>query len=220
MTILPPPQSAQLFCVPTATVYTSTRMPMILTIVAIMVVALSGAVYFRTSNDAAPGTTSEAEAESSSGIVSILNDAEKAADAMEQSLGGRSATSEEGVVPKPAPTSVTPTTPVEAPAATVPASTYADGTYTKTGSYRSPGGNETITVSLTLSGDVITDAKLVAQSGNKTSQTYMDKFAAGYSALVTGKDIDSIDLTVVNGSSLTPKGFMDAVAAIRSEAII
>ena len=43
-------------------------------------------------------------------------------------------------------------------------------------------------------------------------------FKAGFSELVVGKPVDQVSLSVVNGSSLTPKGFMDALAKIKAEA--
>lgn len=195
-------------------------MPIILTIVAIMVMALSGAVYFRSTHEAVPATSTETDTttESSSGIVNILDDAKDAADAIERGLGNQ-ATDTGEKTPQPSPTSVTPPAPTT-PVATTPASTYADGIYTKTATYRSPGGTQSVTVTFTLANDVITDSKFFAQSTNNTCQRYMDKFASGYSALVVGKDIDAVNLTVVNGSSLTPKGFMDAVAAIKGDATL
>lgn len=97
-------------------------------------------------------------------------------------------------------------------------SAYVDGTYAATGEYRSPAGEETIDVSLTLENGVVTDATYVGRATNPRSVTMQANFAAGYQALVVGKPIDELDLGVVNGSSLTPKGFMDAVADIKAEA--
>ncbi len=105
-----------------------------------------------------------------------------------------------------------------APAAGAPATAYRDGTYRANGSYTSPGGGESVMVSLTLKGDVITDATFAGNTENATSKLLQDKFAAGYRTQVIGKNIDSLQLGVVNGSSLTPIGFMDAVAKIKAEA--
>ncbi|KXK09170.1 MAG: hypothetical protein UZ21_OP11001000228 [Microgenomates bacterium OLB22] len=43
-------------------------------------------------------------------------------------------------------------------------------------------------------------------------------FAEGYKTQVVGKSIDELKLDVVNGSSLTPKGFEDALQKIKTEA--
>lgn len=96
---------------------------------------------------------------------------------------------------------------------------YVDGTYTATGSYAIPNGKkEEITVTLTLAGNVVTDVSYTSVPLEKGSEVNQAKFSAGYKAEVVGKNIDEINLTVVNGSSLTPIGFMDALAKIKSEA--
>ncbi len=95
---------------------------------------------------------------------------------------------------------------------------YTDGTFSATGGYRSPAGPETIEVSLTLKDDVITDATVIGDATHTKSMMMQGKFIAGFKQEVVGKSIDSLSLGVVNGSSLTPLGFMDAVAKIKVEA--
>ena len=115
----------------------------------------------------------------------------------------------------------TPTpTPTESPTPTpvVSTSVYKDGTYTATGEYLSPGGLETVKVSLTLKDDLIVDATVVPQATRPNSVKYQGLFESGYKAFVVGKSIDSVLLTKVSGSSLTPKGFNDAVAQIKVSA--
>lgn len=97
-------------------------------------------------------------------------------------------------------------------------STYKDGTYKATGTYTSPAGEETASISLTLKDDVITNAIFTVSATNPGSKVWQGKFNEGYEAVVVGKKIDELSLSVVNGSSLTPKGFMDAVADIKVEA--
>lgn len=180
-------------------------MQIIFLLIALAAMALGGAAYYRNemavTNDGAQTTEVTT---SSSDITNILDDAHDAADAMSGGLGSNTETT--------APTPTTPTT-----AAT---HTYADGTYTKAGTYRSPEGRENVSLTLTLKDDVVTKSSFTATSDEDTSQRYMDRFSSGYSSLVVGKAIDSIKLTVVNGSSLTPKGFMDALAQIKTEAKI
>lgn len=127
-----------------------------------------------------------------------------------------------GTVPTPSPaTNPTPApTPTPTPVATAPASKYRDGTYTATGSYQSPAGTEVVDVSITLKGDVVTAATFKGNATNPGSVNNQKKFSGGYTAAVVGKKLDSIALTVVNGSSLTPGGFMDALADIKTEARI
>lgn len=95
---------------------------------------------------------------------------------------------------------------------------YKDGTYSAQGNYMSPGGSEIVDVSLTIKDDTIAVATFKGEAQMGKSQKMQEMFAAGYQAEVVGKAIDSLNLTVVNGSSLTPMGFMDAVAKIKAEA--
>ncbi len=99
-------------------------------------------------------------------------------------------------------------------------SKYKDGTYTQTGTYSSPAGTESVKVTLTIKNDVVTDATFVGGAVNPTSKMMQSQFAAGFKTQVVGKSIDSISLTVVNGSSLTPKGFMSALAKIKAQALV
>jgi hypothetical protein len=65
---------------------------------------------------------------------------------------------------------------------------------------------------------VVVASEFEADSPNKISQRLQGMFAEGYQAEVVGKSLDEIDLDVVNGSSLTPKGFMDALDDIKAGA--
>lgn len=110
----------------------------------------------------------------------------------------------------------TPVTNEETP--TVTNSKYRDGTYLADGTYVSPAGVETVSVSLTIKDDVITGVDFTGNAVNPTSKLLQGKFATGFETLVEGKALDAVSLTVVNGSSLAPKGFMDALAKIKLEA--
>jgi hypothetical protein len=97
-------------------------------------------------------------------------------------------------------------------------STYKDGTYTVVGNYISPGGPESVEVTLTLASDVVVDASVVAQATRPASVNWQGAFIGGYKEYVIGKNIDEITVDKVSGSSLTPKGFNDAVVKIKAEA--
>jgi uncharacterized protein with FMN-binding domain len=113
------------------------------------------------------------------------------------------------------------TTPLpETEPAAVTVAEYADGTYTASGTYSSPAGAEHVDVSITLAGDVVTGATFTGHAENPGSVANQQKFARGYEAVVIGRNIDEIALTVVNGSSLTPTGFMEALDAIKEKARI
>jgi uncharacterized protein with FMN-binding domain len=121
-------------------------------------------------------------------------------------------------------TSTSTTTPVAtAPASAVSGSTeegseYKDGTYTATGSYQSPGGPDHIGVTVTLKNDIITSASITPEPGDRTSAHYQSLFASGYQAVVVGKDISTLHVDAVSGSSLTPIGFNDAISQIKTQA--
>lgn len=95
---------------------------------------------------------------------------------------------------------------------------YKDGSYTAMGDYNSAGGAEEIQITLTLKDGVITDAVATPQATLLASINFQTKFTTDFKALVVGKSIDTVTLDKVSGSSLTPKGFNDAVVKIRAQA--
>lgn len=97
-------------------------------------------------------------------------------------------------------------------------SAYQDGTYSATGSYISPGGRQSIELTVTIVDGVITDTTIVNKSQDSESKEYQEVFAAGYKTLVVGKSIDEVSLSRVAGSSLTSNGFNDALDQIKDDA--
>lgn len=95
---------------------------------------------------------------------------------------------------------------------------YADGVYTVDGVYQSPGGQEEIGVTLTLADGVITDAQVEPRASLPISKKMQEDFAANYQTQVLGQRIESLELGKVSGSSLTPKGFNDALEKIKLQA--
>ena len=111
-------------------------------------------------------------------------------------------------------------TPSENSAAPAQESAYVEGSYTQTANYMTPAGQETVGVTLTLDGEgIIQSVSVQNLAKDDTSQFYVGKFTEGISAVVVGKDIDSLGtIGAVNGSSLTPNAFNTAALAIRTEA--
>ena len=110
---------------------------------------------------------------------------------------------------------------MQTPPADVPkqsASAYKDGTYSATGSYMSPGGEDQIKVTLSLANDIITAVSVTPVAGDGTSARYENRFISGYKQYVIGKNIADVRLTYISGSSLTPIGFNDALSQIKAEA--
>jgi len=95
---------------------------------------------------------------------------------------------------------------------------YKDGVYSAEGDYVSPGGPEQIQVKLTLKGNIVVDANVVSEATREKSKHFQGLFTDNFKPLVIGKNINDIVLDKVSGSSLTPKGFNDAVQKIKTEA--
>lgn len=114
-----------------------------------------------------------------------------------------------------APATKPPTTPTSVPATK---SAFKDGSYTVEGLYGSPAGPESITVALTLKNDLITAATVTPHATAPYSVRMQNAFIGGFQSLVIGKNISEVKLDKVSGSSLTPKGFNDAVAKIMVQA--
>lgn len=98
---------------------------------------------------------------------------------------------------------------------------YVDGVYSADGSYVSPGGQETINVSLTLSDGVVTAVSVDnPTTRNSNSLKYQGEFIAGIADEVVGVAIDDLNVDRVGGSSLTSGGFNQAVESIKAEAAV
>lgn len=116
----------------------------------------------------------------------------------------------------PTPEQVTPTEPTTNP--TTAESDYADGTYTANVTYLTPKRDEYgVAVSLTLTKDIVTGAKVTYSNGAENDPNAA-KFEAAYKAQVIGKDIDSLNLSRVGGASLTTGAFNDALVKIKADA--
>lgn len=115
-------------------------------------------------------------------------------------------------------TQTTDTAPTNAMTDASTASSYKDGTYTVVGEYTSPGGPEELGVTLVLAKGVVTDATVEVKATRPASKERQTDFAANYKTEVVGKNIEEVNLGKVSGSSLSPKGFNDAVEKIKAEA--
>ncbi len=95
---------------------------------------------------------------------------------------------------------------------------YADGTYTADGNYQNPGGAASVTVTITLEDDVVTAVEVAPHATSGNSKQFQTQFASGIADQVVGKDIDSLNVSRVAGSSLTSGGFNDALEKIKADA--
>ncbi|GAA1993475.1 hypothetical protein [Microbacterium pumilum] len=111
----------------------------------------------------------------------------------------------------------TDTTDSDSPASTGDTA-YADGTYSAEGSYATPESVETISVTVTVEGDVVTDVEVSGNPQKRESEEYQSKFIGGIAAAVVGEDLDAVSVSRVAGSSLTSGGFNQAIETIKAEA--
>lgn len=96
---------------------------------------------------------------------------------------------------------------------------YRDGSYSAEGGYQSPAGPETVGVELAIADGVITAVTVTPQSENSVSAKLQGQLAAGIGDLVIGQPLETIEeFDAVNGSSLSPEGFQEAVEKIKEEA--
>lgn len=98
------------------------------------------------------------------------------------------------------------------------ASDLKDGTYSATGEYATPGGRESINVSVTLKGGVVSDSTAKGSASDGRAARYQRDFEANYQSSVVGKRLEDISLSRVSGSSLTSQGFNDALDQIADQA--
>jgi uncharacterized protein with FMN-binding domain len=95
--------------------------------------------------------------------------------------------------------------------------TYKDGSYSAVGQYYSPGGQESVKVSISLKNNLVTDSQVMSGANDPTASSYQKIFISNYKSYVIGKKISSIKLANVSGSSLTSQGFQDALKQIEKQ---
>ena len=117
-----------------------------------------------------------------------------------------------------APSDTATTAPATAAPSAAATGGYKDGTYTESANYEAPSGTETVDVTLTLAGNVVTDVKVVGHASDPEAKIHQGQFADGISAVVVGKKLDELKVDKVGGSSLTSGGFNAAVAHIKTDA--
>jgi flagellar basal body-associated protein FliL len=96
--------------------------------------------------------------------------------------------------------------------------TYKDGTYSAEGKYTVHSGEEQIGVKITIKNGIVTDVVVIQEAKLPMSKTMQADFAANFKPMVIGKNIDTLVLGKVSGSSLTPLGFNDALDQIKAQA--
>ncbi len=95
---------------------------------------------------------------------------------------------------------------------------YKDGTYSASGNYSVPRGNNSIQVSLTVKNGVVSSVKTSHNYNDRESGMYIDSFDSRIESAVVGKSLGDISLSRVGGASLTTYGFEDALSTIANQA--
>lgn len=129
-------------------------------------------------------------------------------------IAGCATVNREAARPTPAPTTVV----TRSRSASSPAASYANGIHTATGQYG--GLPSSITVTVTLSDNVITDVEVTPHATDATSRDYQERFADAVPAEVVGKPIDEVRVGRLAGSSGTPDGFNAAIQRIKEQSQI
>ena len=95
---------------------------------------------------------------------------------------------------------------------------YQDGSYTADGSYQSPNGTESVSVTVTIADDVVTAVEVTPHATGGNSAQFQGQFASGIAAEVVGVALEDVEVSRVAGSSLTSGGFNAAIDTIQAEA--
>ena len=108
-----------------------------------------------------------------------------------------------------------------APAPTVTGGPYADGQYAASESYGVVDGvieEDSIDVTATLQGGVITDVSVTGHPLLTQSHDYMQGFVNEISGAVVGRSVEDAHVTALAGASKTSDAFNDAIDDIASQA--
>jgi hypothetical protein len=112
--------------------------------------------------------------------------------------------------------SVSSGTSISTPAATT--TNFKDGSYSAAANYDTPGGVQTMSVNLTISGNTVTDVSITQNATGREDEAYQSDFAYEYKSDVVGKKVSDISLSRVAGASLTTEGFNNALDQIKNQA--
>lgn len=95
--------------------------------------------------------------------------------------------------------------------------TGATGNFTGAVSFFTPGEQNRITVSVTLSNNIVTAVSTSYAATRGDSVQYQRSFDSQYKSQVIGKNISSIHLSRVGGATLTTQAFNNAITQIKAQ---
>ncbi|USN44730.1 MAG: hypothetical protein H6500_02715 [Candidatus Woesearchaeota archaeon] len=93
-----------------------------------------------------------------------------------------------------------------------------DGTYTDTGRFMTPAGENEIEITLSVKDGIIETFEMKGITLNKeASVKYFDQYQEGISSYVIGKPLANLEVPAkISGSSLTSKGVQSALDSIKT----
>lgn len=185
-----------------------------LTGVTIIGAATAGVAAAQTSQNVDQAAASSPSAEAPAAPPTMTPPSTTASPAKPTGTTSTAPSAEASAPPPAAVTTAAPAAPSIAPVPTV----FKDGQYSATASYNSPGGLQSLGVTVTVTGDKVTMSTLDLMGKIGISITYQKLFESGYLDQVVGKDLATISLGAVAGSSLTALGFNDALSQIQTAA--
>lgn len=102
-----------------------------------------------------------------------------------------------------------------------PAGPYTDGSYQDAQTYKGVDelpSDDSIDVSVTLSGGAITDVTVTGHAASDTSEDYIQRFSSKIKGAVVGKSIEQAHVTALAGASKTSAAFNSAIDSIAEQA--
>lgn len=109
-----------------------------------------------------------------------------------------------------------PSAPAPTPAAPTESTTPQGGvTKTQYLSYKSPAGDDTMSVSVTTKDGVVTAVSATPEATNPISLQLQKAFADNVSGKVVGKSVKNLKVDTISGASLTTKAFNDFLATVQ-----
>lgn len=95
---------------------------------------------------------------------------------------------------------------------------YADGNYDASSRYSTPGGTDTMDISVTLQNGSVIAVGASTSPQDAESKEYDNNFLDEFKTFVIGKNIEDVQLSRIAGASLTTGGFMDALESVADQA--
>jgi len=102
--------------------------------------------------------------------------------------------------------------------AATPGTPVADGTYSGSGTYETPGGAQRIDVIVVLADGLVQDLRVDPAATNTTSRRFQERFASAVVERVVGRPLAEVTVDRLAGSSSTGAGFMAALDQVVRDA--